>query len=106
MNYVQIGDFASKDEFSWQARYDFDFASVGVPGLTFMTRYIRGTNIDQGTGLAEGKEWERNMDIVYVVQQGPLKNLMLKWRNATVRNNFANDFDENRLILSYTVSLY
>ncbi|MNN37802.1 Porin-like protein NicP precursor [compost metagenome] len=71
-----------------------------------MTRYIRGTNIDQGTGLAEGKEWERNMDIVYVVQQGPLKNLMLKWRNATVRNNFANDFDENRLILSYTVSLY
>ncbi|AEJ14614.1 MULTISPECIES: OprD family porin [Pseudomonas] len=106
VNYVQIGDFASKDEFSWQARYDFDFASVGVPGLTFMTRYIRGTNIDQGTGLAEGKEWERNMDIVYVVQQGPLKNLMLKWRNATVRNNFANDFDENRLILSYTVSLY
>ena len=106
VNYVQIGDFASKDEASWQARYDFDFASIGIPGLTFMTRYISGDNIDQGAGLDEGKEWERNMDIGYVVQQGPLKNLGLKWRNATVRNNFANDLDENRLILSYTLPLF
>ena len=106
VNYVQIGDFASKDEASWQARYDFDFASIGIPGLTFMTRYISGDNIDQGAGLDEGKEWERNMDIAYVVQQGPLKNLGVKWRNATVRNNFANDLDENRLILSYTLPLF
>ncbi|SDH69472.1 outer membrane porin, OprD family [Pseudomonas benzenivorans] len=106
VNYVQIGDFASKDETSWQARYDFNFAAIGIPGLTFMTRYISGDNIDQGAGLAEGKEWERNMDIAYVVQQGPLKNLGVKWRNATVRNNFANDLDENRLILSYTLPLF
>ncbi|OHC44252.1 MAG: porin [Pseudomonadales bacterium RIFCSPLOWO2_02_FULL_63_210] len=105
VNYVQIGDFASKDETSWQARYDFDFASIGIPGLTFMTRYLTGDNIDRGANLSDGKEWERNMDIGYVVQQGPLKNLGLKWRNATVRNNFANDLDENRLILSYTLPL-
>ncbi|MNG19245.1 Porin-like protein NicP precursor [compost metagenome] len=102
---MQIGDFASKDETSWQARYDFDFASIGIPGLTFMTRYLTGDNIDRGANLSDGKEWERNMDIGYVVQQGPLKNLGLKWRNATVRNNFANDLDENRLILSYTLPL-
>jgi hypothetical protein len=106
VNYVQIGDFANKDETSWQARYDFNFASIGIPGLTFMTRYISGDNIDQGAGLAEGKEWERNMDIAYVFQEGPLKNLGVKWRNATVRNNFANDLDENRLILSYTLPLF
>ena len=35
-----------------------------------------------------------------------LKNLGVKWRNATVRSNFANDLDENRLILSYTLSLW
>ncbi|PZR37268.1 MAG: outer membrane porin, OprD family, partial [Ectopseudomonas oleovorans] len=42
VNFVQINDFANADERSWQARYDYNFASVGVPGLTFMTRYIRG----------------------------------------------------------------
>jgi hypothetical protein len=106
VNYVQFGDFANKDEKSWQARYDFNFASVGIPGLTFMTRYISGDNIDRLNAAGEGKEWERNMDIAYVVQEGPLKNLGVKWRNATVRNNFASDIDENRLIVSYTLPLF
>ena len=46
------------------------------------------------------------MDIAYVVQEGPLKNLGVKWRNATVRNNYAADIDENRLIVSYTLPLF
>ncbi|MHA6494418.1 OprD family porin, partial [Pseudomonas borbori] len=104
VNYVQIGNFAAKDETSWQARYDFNFASIGIPGLTFMTRYLTGDNIDRGA-LADGKEWERNMDIAYVVQEGTFKNLGLKWRNATMRNNFGRDIDENRLIVSYTLPL-
>jgi hypothetical protein len=106
INFVQIGNFASKDEASWQARYDFNFASVGIPGLTFMTRYMSGDNIDRGPGVSEGKEWERDMDIAYVVQDGALKNLGVTWRNATVRNNFGRDIDENRLILSYTLPLF
>ncbi len=106
VNYVQIGDFANKDEKSWQARYDFNFASVGIPGLTLMTRYITGDNIDRGASASEGKEWERNTDIAYVFQEGPLKNLGVKWRNATTRTNFTNDLDENRLIVSYTMSLW
>jgi len=105
VNYVQIGNFAAKDETSWQARYDFNFAAVGIPGLTFMTRYLTGDNIDRGSA-SDGKEWERDMDIAYVVQAGPLKNLGLKWRNATMRNNFGRDIDENRLILSYTLPLF
>ncbi|MDH4581620.1 OprD family porin, partial [Pseudomonas sp. BN415] len=97
VNYVQIGDFANKDETSWQARYDFNFASLGIPGLTFMTRYLSGDNIDLGAGREDGKEWERNMDIAYVFQDGPLKNFGVKWRNATVRStNFGSDIDENR----------
>ncbi len=106
VNYVQIGNFAAKDEKSWQARYDFDFASIGIPGLTFMTRYLSGDNIDRGDGVSDGREWERDMDLAYVVQAGPLKNLGLKWRNAMVRNNFGRDIDENRLIVSYTLPLF
>ncbi len=106
VNYVQIGNFAAKDEKSWQARYDFNFASIGIPGLTFMTRYLTGDNIDRGDGVSDGREWERDMDLAYVVQTGPLKNLGLKWRNAMVRNNFSRDIDENRLIVSYTLPLF
>ncbi|MES2820185.1 MAG: OprD family porin [Pseudomonadota bacterium] len=105
VNYVQIGNFAAKDETSWQARYDFNFASIGIPGLTFMTRYLSGDNIDRGAA-SDGQEWERNTDIAYVVQEGTFKNLGLKWRNATMRNNFGRDIDENRLILSYTLPLF
>jgi len=105
VNYVQVGHFGNQDEKSWQARYDFNFASVGIPGLTFMTRYLTGDNIERGAGVAEGKEWERNTDIAYVFQDGALKNLGIRWRNATMRNNFGRDIDQNRLIVSYTLPL-
>jgi len=105
VNYVQIGDFAQADEKSWQARYDFNFAAVGIPGLTLMTRYITGDNFDRA-GVSEGKEWERDTDLAYTFQTGALKNLNVKWRNATFRSNgTANDLDENRLIVSYTIPL-
>lgn len=105
VNFVQINDFANIDERSWQVRYDYNFASIGVPGLTFMTRYVSGDNV-QVAGGHGGKEWERNTDIGYVVQTGTLKNLGMKVRNATVRSNFANDLDETRLIVSYTWQLW
>ncbi|RON63115.1 OprD family porin [Pseudomonas fluorescens] len=107
VNLVQINDFGNEDERSSQARYDFNFAAVGVPGLTFMTRYLFGDGIELGAGKPDGKELERDTDIAYVLQSGPLKNLGIKWRNATVRStNFGSDIDENRLILSYTLPLW
>ncbi|UCP00657.1 OprD family porin [Metapseudomonas lalkuanensis] len=106
VNLVQVNDFGNEDERSWQARYDFDFAALGIPGLTFMTRYLSGNGVDVNGRLDEGKEWERDTDIAYVVQGGPLKNLGLKWRNATVRSNFGPDIDENRLIVTYTLPLW
>lgn len=104
VNYVQIGHFGNRDEKSWQARYDYNFASIGIPGLTFMTRYLTGDNIDRGA-QSDGKEWERNTDIAYIFQDGALKNLGVRWRNATMRSNFTRDIDENRLIVSYTLPL-
>ena len=106
VNLVQINDFGNEDERSWQARYDYNFATLGIPGLTFMTRYLSGDNVDLRGAAGKGKEWERNTDIAYVVQSGPLKNLGLKWRNATTRSNFGSDLDENRLILSYVLPLW
>jgi len=105
VNFVQINDFAGADERSWQARYDYNFAALGIPGLTFMTRYINGNNVSRAAG-GEGTEWERNTELKYVVQSGPLKNVAVRLRNATFRSNFTRDADEVRLLVSYSVALW
>lgn len=43
-NAVQVLRFDRAQERSWQARYDFDFAGLGLPGLVAMARYVRGDN--------------------------------------------------------------
>ncbi|AXM96220.1 OprD family porin [Pseudomonas plecoglossicida] len=105
VNFVQINDFAGADERSWQVRYDYNFTALGIPGLTFMTRYINGDNVSRADG-SEGKEWERNTEFKYVVQSGPLKNVAVRLRNATFRSNFTRDADEVRLLVSYSVALW
>ena len=105
VNYIQVQNFAATDEKSWQARYDYNFAGLGIPGLNLMTRYVKGSNIYMGAGQSRGNEWERDTDISYTVQDGPLKNLGVKWRNATVRSDLGGKIDENRLIVSYTIPL-
>lgn len=106
INLLQINDFGNEDEKSWQVRYDYDFTAMGIPGLSLMTRYVTGDNVDRGAGLSEGEEWERDTDIAYVIQDGPLKNLGMKVRNATVRSNFGADLNETRLIVSYALPLW
>jgi hypothetical protein len=105
VNFVQINDFANTQERSWQMRYDYNFAALGIPGLTFMSRYVNGDNA-LISGSNTGKEWERDTDVGYVIQSGSLKNVGVKIRNATVRSNFGNDLDETRLIVSYTLPLW
>lgn len=106
VNFVQINDFAGAKERSWQARYDFDFAKLGVPGLSFMTRYLSGDNIALKNGDT-GKEWERNTEVKYVVQSGTFKDVAVRLRNATYRSNYsARDADEVRLLVSYSVALW
>ncbi|WP_137822893.1 OprD family porin [Pseudomonas sp. D(2018)] len=104
-NEVPTYEFASADERSWQVRHDYDFAALGIPGLTTTVRYIKGDNVDTGNGF-EGKDWERDLDIGYVIQSGSLKGLGVRIRNVTARSNYRTDIDENRLILNYTLALF
>lgn len=106
VNFVQIGDFADAHERSWQVRHDFDFAALGLPGLSLMNRYVKGDNAEINGRSGEGREWERNTDLKYVVQSGPLKNFGMRLRNATYRSNFARDTDETRIYLTYSVAIW
>ncbi|MGW7774599.1 OprD family porin [Pseudomonas machongensis] len=108
-NSIARSDFNAEDEKSWQARYDLNFAEFGVPGLTFMTRYARGTGANTAT-TNDGKEWERDIDVKYVLQEGPAKDLSFRVRQATYRSSDgvyygSGSIDELRLIVEYPLSI-
>ena len=109
VNYLQVNDFANAQERSWQVRYDYDFKAMGYNGWSFMTRYVNGDNIKVVGRAEEGKEWERDTEVKYIVQSGTFKDLSLRFRNATYRTNyskFARDVDETRLIVSYNLNIW
>ena len=97
--------FDNANERSWQLRHDFNFVTVGVPGLTLMNRYISGREVHSGA-VTDGKEWVRESELAYVIQSGAFKDLSVKWRNSSIRRDFSsNEFDENRLIINYPLSI-
>ena len=109
-NSVQYSDFNGRDERSWQARYDLNMATYGVPGLSFMARYVKGDNINTDTG--EGKEHEFNFESKYVMQEGPAKDLSIRLRSAVYRNNGnyhadSGNTDNNdvRIIVEYPLNI-
>ncbi|MND28490.1 Porin-like protein NicP precursor [compost metagenome] len=107
VNLVTFNTFTKAEEDSWQLRYDYDFAGVGIPGLSFMTRYVSGDGVKQGA-VRDGREWERDSDLAYVVQSGPLRGFNVRLRNVTFRSGdgLTQDVDENRIILGYTLALW
>lgn len=105
VNWSVLGFFRAQER-SWQARYDYDFAALGIPGLRATARYLRGTDIKRGVGLADNVESENNFIISYVIQDGALRGLGLEARNINVKTRYGADFAENRLIATYTWTLW
>ncbi|MGE8111991.1 OprD family porin [Pseudomonas sp. NPDC086566] len=105
-NYMMAADFMETGERTWQLRYAYDFAALGVPGLSFSARYNHADHASPATFAGEGREWERDTDLGYTIQSGPLKNVNVLWRNAALRSNYQRDIDENRMIISYTLPLF
>ncbi|MGF6208711.1 OprD family porin [Pseudomonas frederiksbergensis] len=126
-NSIKYADFNGAHERSWQARYDLDLGAFGIPGLNFMTRYVRGSNIDgshapkggaynpfdeasgeyvpqQGDG---GRHWERDIDLRYVVQSGSAKGLSLQLSHVSHRGNTAqagDDIDRVYVVVQYPLA--
>lgn len=84
--------------------------TYGVPGLSFMARYVTSNGIDiydnDDKVNSNGKAYERNLEAKYVVQSGYAKNLSVRVRQANYRSHDLNDnVDEVRLIVSYPLSI-
>lgn len=118
-NSIQYSDFNSPKERSWMVSYALDMSTYGVPGLSFMTRYAKGTDADysnanntymrrdsDGNPLTDQKRWERDVEAKYIVQTGTMKDLSLRLRQATTRATaFESDLNEVRLIVEYPLSV-
>nr|WP_041711851.1 OprD family porin [Pseudomonas sp. ATCC 13867] len=110
---AQLLKFNHAGERTWIGRYAYDFANLGMPGLTFSVLYLNADNIDTKQG--DQGEWERDIALGYVVPEGTFKGLGLAWKNATMRSGLPaattagsasqRNQDENRLIVSYTIPL-
>lgn len=127
-NSIKYADFNGPGERSWQVRYDLNLATLGIPGLKFMTRYVTGRGIDgthapqggaynpfdadsgqyqpqQGRG---GRHWERDIDLHYVVQSGPAKDLSVQLSHVSHRANNAqagDDIDRVYVVVEYPLKL-
>lgn len=105
-------DFLNAKERTWQAIYDYDFAAAGVPGLKSRLRYVRGDHIELAAFNAEDrKEREFQMELGYVIQSGPLKNVGLMARKSIYRNDFPTgaafrDENQTRFLVLYTLPIW
>ncbi|PYY92131.1 outer membrane porin, OprD family [Pseudomonas sp. TKO26] len=123
-NSQQYSDFNGPNERSWKLKYAYDFAGLGLPGLTSSLSYSHGeldlTKVDpQSRGYASwysadgknAKHWERDLDLKYVVQGGSAKDLAVRLQWATNRggNGYGaldNDTDEYRVIIDYPINVF
>ncbi|CAI8788921.1 Outer membrane porin, OprD family [Pseudomonas jessenii] len=98
-----IGKFVEEDEKTWMLNYGYNFAAVGVPGLTFSARYLSGNDGKSDTSV---KEWERDAELAYVVQQGTFKGLGVRLRNYVYRSDYSRGRDSNRIYFTYDIALW
>ncbi len=118
-NSAQFSDFNGPHERSWQVRYDYSFAGLGLPGGSLMVRYIQGDQID-GSAIPVGSPYagrygddgshrETNLELRYVVASGPAKGVSFRLRQAWHRADAgqgSGDLDDFRLITDYPLEIF
>ncbi|MGG2397663.1 OprD family porin [Pseudomonas sp. SH1-B] len=113
-NAIKYADFNGPGERSWQLRYDLDLSAWTLPGLSLMTRYVRGSQIDGSHAPATGayagqygrggRHWERDSELRYVVPSGPARDLSLSLAHVSHRGNSAQpgtDLDRLYLVIEW-----
>jgi len=87
------------------AQYSYDFAAAGLPGLKLSLMYLKGDDIRTRNGH-DASEWERDLGLDYVIQDGAFKGLGLAWRQGLLHSQIDPNQEQNRLIVSYSLALF
>ncbi|MBK4992442.1 OprD family porin [Pseudomonas sp. S37] len=101
VNWSALG-FVKPGERSWQLRHDYDFSAQGLVGLRWTARWIEGNSISLAD---QSRETERAFILSYAVQSGYFEGLGLSWMNIGVNVRGSSRYEENRIALTYAVSL-
>ncbi len=117
LNAAQYATFSEAHEKSYQLKYETDFRQFGLPGLSFMGRYLYGWDMDNSQShnafylkrhtydpSIDNKHWETDLTLAYKVQQGFAKGFDIKFRQAIHRASAGYrylDINELRIIMEY-----
>lgn len=103
-----VAAFVRKNEKSWSLGYNYDFADLGVKGLSAGVKYYDGWDIDNN-GLngnySSGKEDEVDVFLNYVRPEGRFKGLGMQLKFINVNYENVEKFGgvtEYRITTSYT----
>ena len=102
-----FNDFNRANEFAWKVGLAYDFREVGLPGFTANLKYAQGNNaIDPVTRADAPNEYELNLYLAYIVQQGPLRGLRFDARGGILDyTNSGRTGYQLRLIMNYEFDL-
>ncbi len=92
--------FFKKDEKSIHFLYGYDFKNY-VPGLNAMVKYVHGYDFKDNQGR-KNNESETNFILSYDFQNPKLKGLSFQWLYINYDVKTGNDFQENRILTTYT----
>lgn len=99
INWNVTGFFKEKEQ-SYHFIYGYNFKDY-VPGLNSLVKYSYGDHIKMADG-SENSESELNVIASYNLQQPMLKGVGLQYLFAKYDVKKGNDFNENRIFLTYT----
>jgi len=101
-----ITNFTRAGEKTRFGQYSYDFARLGVPGLKAAVAYLHGDQIRTSATAERSSEWERDMRLDYVFQDGFMKGFGVTLRRANLRTDLPvgtqADTDQTRVVLNYT----
>ena len=108
----QVLNFDAAGERAWHIGAGYDFAAIGLPGLTFGASATYGADaVLPGTGRRLSEDWEYDLDLQFRADRLPvpewLKPLQLRGRVAFVDRYLAqsvNSLTEYRVILNYELT--
>jgi outer membrane porin, OprD family len=101
---MQVTDFDRANEKAFGVAVGYDFAGLGVQGLSVKLAYAQGTDrINPATGSGLPTTREGDLDIIYNVQA--VKGLSFRFRNAYVGQGNPDTVKDFRIIVNYEVDL-
>lgn len=99
-----LASFNRAGERTWFGQYAYDFAALGVPGLSASMVYLKGDHIQTAAGQDQS-EWERDAALDYVIQSGTFKGVGLGLRQGVFHSQADANQDQTRFIVSYSLDL-